>query len=63
VCAENQDTKSLSLIFKSTLFKMFTSTIADFQVIPFFYKEFPNLDVLLSPFMSQCRTARNGLKA
>jgi hypothetical protein len=63
VCAENQDTKSLSLIFKSTLFKMFTSTIADFQVIPFFYKEFPNLDVLLSPFTSQCRTARNGLKA
>jgi len=61
VCAEKQDTKSLSLIFKSTLFKMFT--IADFQVIPFFYKEFPNLDVLLSPFMSQCRTARNGLKA
>ena len=32
------------------IFKMYTSTPADadFQVIPFFYKEFPNLDVSLS---------------
>lgn len=35
---------------------------ADFQVIPFFYKELPNLDVQ-SPFMSQCIISKKWFKS
>jgi len=50
--------KLLFFSFKEHTFNFPPAADADFQVIPFFYKEFPNLDV--SPFMSQCITARNG---
>jgi len=42
------------------IFKMYTNTSTKFS-IPFFYKEFPNLDV--SPFMSQCIEKQEMIKS